>query len=58
MPVVKKSWGGMATMQSTRSASIMFPRPPVLEDSEPLAITKPAIPPPRLFGGARWWMKC
>src|SRR5207249_10028067 len=44
-------------MQSTKSASIMFlrisPSFEVLEDMEPLASTKPAIPV-----GERWWMKC
>jgi hypothetical protein len=50
MPVVRKSGGGMGTIQSTRSASIialrMSPSPPLLDDNEPLAMTKPAMPPP------------
>ena len=44
-------------MQSTRSASMMArrmsPSPDWLDDMEPLASTKPAVPP-----GARWWRKC
>ena len=55
MPVVRKSWAGSATMQSTRSASTMrwriSPSPPEPVESEPLAMTKPATPPPRPFGG-------
>ena len=34
------------------------PRRRSREESEPLAMTKPATPPPRPLGGARWWMKC
>ena len=44
-------------MQSTRSASIRFvrilPSPDWLEDMEPLARTKPAVP-----RGERWCKKC
>ena len=62
IPVVRKSWAGSATMQSTRSASTIrsriSPSPPEPVESEPLAMTKPATPPPRPLGGARWWMKC
>ena len=51
------SWPGKATMQSTKSASMMFfrisPSFDWLDDIEPFARTKPASPV-----GARWWMKC
>jgi hypothetical protein len=57
IPVVKKSWPGRATTQSTRSVSTSFrriaPSPRVFEVSEPFAITNPARP-----SGVRWWVKC
>ena len=44
-------------MQSTWSASTSFcrmtPSPDCMDDMEPLASTKPAVPV-----GAKWWMKC
>ena len=44
-------------MQSTSFASTRFlriaPSPAWLDDIEPLASTKPAIP-----AGARWWIMC
>ncbi len=46
--VVQDSCLGRATMQSTRSASMLFlrmsPSPDWLDESEPLARTKPAVP--------------
>ena len=55
--VERKSWPGRATTQSTRSASIrllrILPSPDWLEDMEPLARTKPAMP-----RGERWCRKC
>ena len=48
MPVLKKSLSGIATMQSTRSASTSLrrisPSPPDFEDSDPFARTNPAVP--------------
>ena len=48
---------GQGDDASTRSASTILrrisPSPPVLDESEPLAMTKPATPPPRPLGGAR-----
>ena len=53
MPVLKNSFSGIATMQSTRSASTSLrrisPSPLVLVERLPLASTKPAMP-----FGARW----
>ena len=44
----EKSWPGKATMQSTKSASMMFlrisPSPDWFDDNEPLGMMKPAVP--------------